>query len=209
MARPSVGNFQMHIGAGAGCEAVEKILQKLSLQIANAHGANRSLENQIRPSTEVDSGHGKSLIPRHQKVASTVDPFLRSERLAHGFTQRDHDVFDGVVLIHVKIAARAKVEIESAVTGEKLQHVIEKADAGGNSVTPAAIEVQSNLNVRLRRRAMERCSAPLHSNHPVVEYLTKLRHGLSPFLVSIMWWNFESPCNNRRICAFEPIVKRR
>ena len=42
----------------------------------------------------------------------------------------------GVVLIHVQIPGRLRAEIESAVLGEQLQHVIEETDARADAVPP-------------------------------------------------------------------------
>ena len=50
--------------------------------------------------------------------------------MLHRFAQRDAHVFDGVVLVHVEIAACDQIEIERPVPRDLLEHVIEEADAG-------------------------------------------------------------------------------
>ena len=52
------------------------------------------------------------------------------------------DVFHGVVLVHVQVAVGLQLQIEAAVLGEQLQHVVEKADAGRNLVAAAAFDLQ-------------------------------------------------------------------
>ena len=62
----------------------------------------------------------------------------------------DHDagVFDGVVLIDIEIAFGCELEIEAAVFGEELQHVIEEADAGRNLVASAAFDAEFAADLR-------------------------------------------------------------
>ena len=40
------------------------------------------------------------------------------------------DVFDGVMLIDLEVAAREQLQIESGVEGEQRQQVVEEADPG-------------------------------------------------------------------------------
>ena len=61
-------------------------------------------------------------------------PLPVAERLREELAEHDAHVFDGVVLVHVEIALRLQLEVEAAVLGEQLQHVVEKADAGGDLV---------------------------------------------------------------------------
>ena len=52
-----------------------------------------------------------------------------------------------MVLVNVQIAARLDLEVESAMAGKQLQHVVEKADAGGNLVASAPVQVQPDADV--------------------------------------------------------------
>ena len=57
-------------------------------------------------------------------------PRRSPKRLRKQLAQHDADILDGVVLIHIQIAVGFQLQIEAAVLGEQLQHVIEEADAG-------------------------------------------------------------------------------
>ena len=50
---------------------------------------------------------------------------------------------------------RLHVEIERAVPGEELQHVIEKADARRDRVAPASLQDQLQPDLRFRRPAID------------------------------------------------------
>ena len=61
--------------------------------------------------------------------------------LANNLPQYDADVFDGVVLIDVEVALGLQFQIEAAVLGEQLQHVIKKPDAGRDLVRALPVQL--------------------------------------------------------------------
>ena len=63
-------------------------------------------------------------------------PLRSPSAFAEQLAQHDADVFDGVVLVHVEIAFGVQLQVEAAMLGEQLQHVVEEADAGGDSYLP-------------------------------------------------------------------------
>ena len=71
------------------------------------------------------------------------------------FAQGDAHVFHGGVLVHVQVALGAQLQVEGAVAGKKLQHVVEKADAGGNVIASLAFNGERQFDVRLRGGAVK------------------------------------------------------
>ncbi len=69
-------------------------------------------------------------------------PLRSPSALREQLPEHDADVFHGVVLVHVQIAVGVQLQIEAAVLGEQLQHVVEEADAGGDLVAAAAFDLQ-------------------------------------------------------------------
>jgi hypothetical protein len=51
-----------------------------------------------------------------------------------------------VVLIDVKVAVALELEVECAVAGEELKHVVEEANAGGDFVLTAAFDDELNVD---------------------------------------------------------------
>ena len=74
------------------------------------------------------------------EVTGAVDAAPVAQRLGEQLTQHDAGVFDGVVLVHVEVARGLERQVEAAVLGEQLQHVIEEADAGRDLVAAAALD---------------------------------------------------------------------
>ena len=60
------------------------------------------------------------------------------------------------MLIDVQIARRLNLQIDPAVAGEQLEHVIEKADAGRNLVAAAALDREARADLRFFRIAFDK-----------------------------------------------------
>jgi hypothetical protein len=57
------------------------------------------------------------------------------------------DVFGGVVLIDMQIALGLDRQVDPRVARQKIEHVVEKADAGRNLVLALAIEINLHRNL--------------------------------------------------------------
>jgi len=144
------------------------------LQTQVNHGMN--------PAAEIDGRDGECFIHRHHEVSGSVDATPIAERGRDGLTERDADVFYGVMLIDIEVAVCGKLEIEAAVPCEQLEHVIEKPDAGVDVVTSFAIERQLERDLSLGRHT---CDAALsHTSH-------------------------SSAVTNLRVCSTTPAVMRK
>ena len=105
----------------------------------------------MRPAAEIDGRDGQRLVHRHDEVARAVDAAPRAERLAHRLAERDADVFDGVVLVHVEVAVHLQRQVERAVPRDQLQHVIEEADAGRDRRSGRAPRCRASARIDVSR----------------------------------------------------------
>ena len=169
MARAAPNQFQVQVRAGARGKSLEKIFDELRLEVTDAPGADRRFHHQVRPPAEVYGGHRQGLIHGHDEISGAVDAAFRAQRLEERLAEGDPDVFYGVVLVHIQIAARSELEIETAVPCEEFQHVVEEADAGRDAVSPAPVEREPDVNVCFGGLAANGRSARSHANHPVGE----------------------------------------
>ena len=131
------------------------------LQIAHAHYFDQVFVNQRGASAQIHGDYGERLIHRLHEIPGAVDAFAIAQSLREQLSEHDAGVFDRVMLIHVEVAFGVELEIEPAVLREKLQHVIEEANAGRNLVAAAAFDLQTARDARLFRVSLDRC--PSHS----------------------------------------------
>src|ERR1035441_2842862 len=132
----------MQVGAGVMYEAAEEILSELGLQVADEVHLDQIFVDQEGASAEIDGDHGEGLVHRHDEVAGAVDAFAIAEGFGEQLAEHDADVFHGVVLVDVEIAFGLQGEVEAAVLGEQLQHMVEEANAGGDVIASAAFDFQ-------------------------------------------------------------------
>src|SRR5688572_18559715 len=116
----------------------------------------------MHAATKVDGRHRERLVHRHHEVAGAVDATPRTEGTRHRLAERDAEVFDGMVLIHVEVAGGADFQIETAVAGDQFQHVIEEPDAGADVISPLSVERQRKLNRRFLRRSIDHRATALY-----------------------------------------------
>ena len=91
---------------------------------------NVDLPDEIGPAGDVDRGAGQRLVHRQVDVGVAGDAGAVAERLRERLAEHDADVLGRVVLVDVEVALRRDRQVDQAVPGELLQHVVEEADAG-------------------------------------------------------------------------------
>jgi hypothetical protein len=81
----------------------------------------------------------------------------------HGVAERNADVFDGMVLVNVKVPFGGDGEIEGPVASDQIEHVIEETDAGGDLGLTAAVETEADADIGLGGLAMD-CGRAAHAS---------------------------------------------
>jgi hypothetical protein len=89
-------------------------------------------------------------------------PFLSPTARAKGLAQGDADVFHRVVRVDVQVALGGDAEIQHAVAGNLVEHVLEEWQARVEIGAAAAVEAHRNADLRLQRVAADRCTALCH-----------------------------------------------
>jgi hypothetical protein len=131
----------MHVGARGLLEALEKVFDELRLEAADASRREFRFHYAKGASTEIDGRGSQSFVHGHQKITGAENAAPVSESSVDGFPESDADIFDGVMLIDVKIAGGLKAKVEGAMTRYQVEHVVKKLNASGNFGFAAAIEI--------------------------------------------------------------------
>src|SRR4051812_17018459 len=136
----------MDVGARADRKPFEEVVDEFGLQIADPRRLYTEIDDSVRPTAKVDRRDRQRLVHRHDEIAGAVDPAPIAQGFRDRFSERDAEVFDGMVLIDVEIALRVDGQIEAAVPREQLEHVVQKPDTGPDLVLTAAIERDPQRN---------------------------------------------------------------
>ena len=86
-------------------------------------------------------------------------PRLAPKRLVEELSEHDAHILHGVVLINIEVALGFELQIEAAVMGEELQHVIKETDSRRNFIPAAAFNDQHGADISLLCGALDRGSS--------------------------------------------------
>src|SRR5215472_1295272 len=153
--RAPVDQLQVDVGFGGLSKGAEEILEQLGLEVTNAGRGEFPMADAVSATGEIEGGGGEAIVHRHEEIARAENAALIAEGLFDGVAKGDANVFDGMVLIDIEIALGAKMEIESTVASDLLEHVIKEADTGGNVGFATPVEVETKCDVRFLRGAAE------------------------------------------------------
>lgn len=159
MRRAPVQNFQMNVGARGLRKALKEILGQLGLKSSDQPRCKFRVADAIWPSAQIDSRRGQRFIHWHQKISGTQDAALVTERLYGSFAESDPHIFNGVMLIDVEVTCGFEREIERSVPCDKIEHVIEKSNSGGDARLAFAIKIETHADIRLVCLAVQRCNS--------------------------------------------------
>jgi hypothetical protein len=88
-------------------------------------------------------------------VAEAHDALLVAQGLLQGLAQHDAHVLHAVVGVHVEVALALHLQVEARVGGERSEHVVQEADAGGDLGPPLAVEIQPQPDLGLLGLALD------------------------------------------------------
>src|SRR5260370_42483561 len=115
MRRAAEKGTKMNVGLTRLREALKKIFHQLDLKIADTLGRDLRFHNTVWPSAEIHRGGGQRFVHGHQEVAGTQDAALGAESFLYRFAKSNADVFDGLMLVHVEVAASVHLQIKRSV----------------------------------------------------------------------------------------------
>nr|POE56811.1 hypothetical protein CFP56_33783 [Quercus suber] len=171
--------IHMHRDASALGERLQTMRDHLTTQIPDLLTRQPELDDAERAITQIDDGARQGLIERGVRVPEPREPGGAAQRALERLAQRDARVLRGVVVVDVQVAARRQRQRPPGVLRQRVQHVVQEADAGvdgdglgggglrgvrgvgrrGERLEDPAVEVQRELDLGLVGVARERGGA--------------------------------------------------
>ena len=119
-----------------------KFLGKLCVKISYLLGGKIHRPAKVVPPGEITGAQNQRLVHGQQGLTVTGDAPLVSQGLGEGLTQTDADVLHRVVEVHLRVSLTAYRQVKIPMAGKELQHVVQKAHAGGNFRLAEAVQGQ-------------------------------------------------------------------
>ncbi len=125
-------------------EALEKLMEQVDIELADAGAGEIDVIFQTGPAGEIYHHAGQRFIERHVGLAVTAQTLFVAERPGKGLTQGDADVLDAVMVVDMPVAAGNDLQIDETMTGYLVEHVVEKPDAGVELGDARTVKVKTN-----------------------------------------------------------------
>src|SRR3569623_1531686 len=126
---------------------MEPVLDQLGVELAQLFLGELRVPHEVRPARDVERDARQGLVHRREGAAVPADPALVAERIGDRLAERERAVLGGVMLVDMEIARDLQGHVDQRVAAELFDHVIEKADTGGDVVSPRSVEVYLGENV--------------------------------------------------------------
>lgn len=137
----------MEVTQSVAREGVPKILDEFAVEVSDFGSGDWCIESNIVAAAQVDGDGHQRFFHREHHVTVSGDSAFVSQRLRERLPQTDTDIFRSVMGIDFCVAIAANVEIEKSMLGKQRQHMVEKADAGGNLAYSCSVDVKLERNL--------------------------------------------------------------
>ncbi len=122
-------------------EGLEELAEQLCIHRPDLLRGKRDAPYQVGAARYVEGGARERFVHWQISVGVTRDAALLAESLRHRLTERDAAILDSVMLVDMKIAFRRQRNIDPGMSGELLEHMIEKSDPGGDGKYAGAVKI--------------------------------------------------------------------
>src|SRR5208282_3970938 len=155
MAVQAVERLDVQREAGIPGQGLKELAHKLGVEGADPLGREFGPEDEERPARYVERHARQGLVHRQKTVGVAGQAAFVAERPGQRLADGDSDVLDRVVIVDVAVARSANSEVDEGMTRELIEHVIEEADAGRDVGRARSVEVDADLDARLRGLAYD------------------------------------------------------
>ena len=148
------------VSRAALANGAEELLRDLVLEAVDV-ARRQPLEpadQRVRAAGDVDRAGRAGLVHRHDRVAVADDPAAVAERLVERLPEHDPRVLDRVMGAGLEVAGDLHVEVQPAVAGQQVEHVVEEADAGVRGCPRRCRTGRASARRRSRRSCVSRSS---------------------------------------------------
>lgn len=132
-------------------ESLKKFTNQIQIERAGRGTHKWNLKFQIRASREIDHDSGQGFIKRNVSMAVTADTALVADGLCQSLSDGDTDILNRVMGVDLQIAISLDFEVDQTMSGDLVQHVIEKWDAGREFLPAGAVQIDNDPDFRFIR----------------------------------------------------------
>src|SRR5690606_11290742 len=149
-------------------EALEELLEQVHIELADHRAGERHVHLQTRAPGEVQRHAGQGRVHRYVGVAVAAQTLLVAHCPGKGLAEGDANIFHGVVIVDVQVAATFDVHVDHPVPGNLIQHVLEEGNTDVEVGLAGTVQVDLHLDLGFRGVALDTCLALHHGDSPQI-----------------------------------------
>src|SRR5690606_27630082 len=149
-------------------EALEELLEQVHIEAADDCAGIGHVHLQAGTAGEVQRHARQRLVHGDVGVPVAAQPLLVAHGLGKGLAQGDADIFHGVVVVDVEVAATFDMHVDQAVPGYLVQHVLEEGNADIEVRLAGTVQVDFHFDLGFRRVALDTRPALRHGHSPQI-----------------------------------------
>ena len=131
-------------------EALEEFAHQVHLEVTDAGAYEIHIEYQTGSPRNVHHHARQCLVERYIGVTIPAQPLLVADCLVECLTERNPDVFHGMVGIDMQIAPGSDLEINQTVTRDLVEHVLKERQTGIELGDTAAVQIELDIDLGLK-----------------------------------------------------------
>ena len=132
-------------------EALEEFVHQLCVELPQHTAGELDVHVQAWAAREIHHYTTQSLVQRHVGVAVTAYALLVAHGLGKGLAQGDAHILHRVVAVDVQVTLALNVQIDQTMTGNLVDHVIQKTNASVQLGLATAVQIDANGDLGFQR----------------------------------------------------------
>lgn len=140
--------LDIQIHAGGVAQTLEEMEEHLGRHAADILAVELGIPHDPGTASEVEHHLTQAVVHRKGETV-TLDTALVAQGLAQAFSQSQGHIFNGVVLVYLQVTVHADIQVETAVAGYLLQHMVEETDTGIDVADALSVQIQAHADIGL------------------------------------------------------------
>src|SRR2546426_397149 len=143
---PPIRHVDVQVHGRVRRQRLKEVLEEVQVEALDPPVRQLDVVDEIGPAAEVHRDLRQRLVQRHPGRPEAPDPRLRAQRLLERLAEDDADVLHRVVVVDVRVAAGLDRQVEEAVLGQQIQHVIKERDRRADLPLAGPVQGQPDLD---------------------------------------------------------------
>src|SRR5215471_16510871 len=128
----SIEQFDVQIAFCFTGKRSPEVRHELDVELSNSIPHGLHMVDGKGPAAQVDYGPSQRFVHRQIGTAKPHDSGFVPHGVREGLTKRDRYILDRMMRVYIEVALTSNFEVEKAVSGKQIEHMVQEPYAGGD-----------------------------------------------------------------------------